>query len=311
MPNSGDAVSFRFGGRSSFRKWQWPLLWGLALPLTVWIVFLGWNWPFTRKAVVTALERESSRVVRIGSFHGTLFPPGYVAESLIFRKPLAAKEDEDVATVRKMTVIARWPDLLLLRKRVALISIDGLRMQIPPEPPPRSQSKRRSGDNQPRFAEIGQVKLKDAAFAFPSTPEDSDPFTITLQSITFDEVNRTSSLPFRARIVINEPSTLLRSEGQIGPWNWTDPGRSPLAGSFMVEQADLSVLGGIAGTFTGSGKFRGPLRQITCSGIVDLPQFRLAGNTHAVPLSARFRADVNGLNGDTKLNKGRYGWIEP
>jgi len=132
MPNSGDAVSFRFGGRSSFRKWQWPLLWGLALPLTVWIVFLGWNWPFTRKAVVTALERESSRVVRIGSFHGTLFPPGYVAESLIFRKPLAAKEDEDVATVRKMTVIARWPDLLLLRKRVERVSIDGLRM-LPPQ----------------------------------------------------------------------------------------------------------------------------------------------------------------------------------
>lgn len=303
MPNLGDAVSFRFGGRSSFRKWRRSLLWGLALLLTVWIALLGWNWPFTRKAVITALERESSRVVRMGSFHGTLFPPGYVAESLIFRKPLAAKDDQDAATVRKMTVIARWRDLLLLRKRVALISIDGLRMRIPPEPPARSQSKRRSGDNQPRFAAIGQVKLEDAAFAFPSTSQNSDPFTITLQSITFDEVNRTSSSLFRALIVINEPSTLIRSEGQIGPWNWNDPGRSPLAGSFVVEHANLSVLGGIAGTVAGSGRFRGPLRNIACSGTVNASQFRMAGNTHAVPLSATFRAEVNGLNGDTKLEQ--------
>lgn len=303
MRNSGHAGPFRFGERSSFRKWRRPLLWGLALLLTVWIALLGWNWPFTREAVVTALERESSRIVRVGSFHGTLFPPGYTAESLVLRKLSTAAYGEDAATVRRMTVIARWSDLLLLRKRVALISIDGLRMRIPPERPARRQSKRRSGDNQLRFAKIGQIKLEDAAFAFPSTPEDSEPFTITLQSITFDEVNRSSSSPFRARILINEPSTLIRSEGQMGPFNWNDPGRSPLSGSFVVEQADLSVLGGIAGTFTGSGRFRGPLRQIACSGILDLPQFRVAGNTHSVPLSATFRADVNGLNGDTKLEQ--------
>jgi len=76
-----------------------------------------------------------------------------------------------------------------------------------------------------------------------------------------------------------------------------------LSGSFVVEQADLSVLGGIAGTFTGSGKFSGPLRKIACSGIVDVPQFRVAGRTHSAHVSATFRATVNGLNGDTKLDQ--------
>ncbi len=151
----------------SFRKWQRPLWWGLALLLTVWIALLAWKWPFTRKAVVTALEQESSRIIRIGSFHRTLFPPGYVAESLVLLKP--AKEGEDPVPVRRMTVLARWSDLLLLRKRVERVSINGLRMRIPTGAPTQSQSKRAFGDNQPRFAEIGPVKLEDAAFVFPST----------------------------------------------------------------------------------------------------------------------------------------------
>ncbi len=304
MRNSGNVGPFRFNRHPFLRKWQRPLLLGLAVLLVIWIGLLAWKWPFTRKAVVAALEHETARGVRIGSFHSTLFPPGYSAENLILLNPTKPKGDQDSVTVKRLIVIARWSDILLLRKRIEQASISGLRMQILAVPPGlQSQSGRARENSQPRFAEIGQVKLEDAVFTFPLMQEDSDPFTITLQSIVLDHVNGRSASPFHTRMLVNKPNSVVRSEGQLGPWDWKDPGRTPLTGSFAVEQGDLSVLGGIAGTFTGSGKFGGPLRQVACSGIIDVPQFRVEDNPHSTHLSTPFRATVNGLNGDTTLDR--------
>ena len=303
MQKSGDLGPFRFSNRFFSANWWRVLLWGLAALIAVVIGLLAWKWPFARKTVVTALEHESGRIVRLGSFHGTLFPPGYVAYNLVLTKSGTAKDGQDAVTIRRMTIVSSWIDLLLLRKRIQLAWIEGVRMPIPSIPPGQEQSKRRPGENQPRFAEIGQVKLDDVSFTFPSAQEASDPFTIRVQSINFDRVNRRSESRFHARLGISEPDSTIRSEGVIGPWNWNDPGRTPLSGSFVVERADLGVLNGIRGTFTGSGRFRGPLQQVECGGTLDVPQFQVgAAGSNSAHLSATFQVTVNGLNGDTKLD---------
>lgn len=297
-------VDSRFTKRLSFGKWRRPLFWGLAVLLTIWIGFLAWKWPFTRKAVVAALGQESARAVRIGSFHSTLFPPGYSAENVLLLKPAETKGGEGSVQIRKLIVVATWSDILLLRKRIEQATISGLRIRITALPAgAQSQSEGATQNKQLRFAEIGQFKLEDAVFAFPLTQQDSDPFSLALESIAFDHVNGRSASPFHARVLVNEPDSVIRSEGQLGPWDWKDPGRTPLSGSFAVERGDLSSFGGIAGVFTGSGKFKGPLRQVACSGMLDIPQFRVGGNPHSTDLSATFRVTINGLNGDTTLDR--------
>ncbi len=296
MQKSTGSGASRSSVRSVFFRWRWLIFWGLFALLGIWIALLAWKWPFTRKAVIAGLEHESGRTVQIGAFHGKVFPPGYVAEEL--RLAPSSKNGKEAVTARKLAIRASWSDLLLMRRRIQLASIVGLRMRIPA----RSESATGSHDTKPRFSEIGELKLEDAAFAFPSSDADSDPFTITLQSVSFDKVNRTSPSPFRARIFVNVPKGTIRSEGQIGPWNWNDPGRTPLAGSFVMEQADLSVLGGVAGILTANGGFRGPLRHIACSGTLDVPQFRVEGHDHSAHLWTTFRTVVDGLNGDIVLN---------
>jgi AsmA-like C-terminal region len=302
MRNLSNVGRFRFNGHSFLRKWQRPLLWGLAVVLTIWIWLLASNWPFTQKAVVAALERQSRRTVRIGTFHSTLIPLGYVAENLNLVNA-TAKKGEDTFAVRKLVIVARWSDLLLLRKRIEQASISGLRVRVPALPDARGASRSITHERESRFTEIGQIQLEDAAFAFPSFEEDPDPFTITVQSFSLNVVSRTSSSPFNARVLINDPQTTVHSTGQIGPWDWNNPGRTPLSGSFNIVQGDLSGLGGIAGNFTGKGSFRGPLDNIACTGTVDVPQFGINGSNRSAYLATTFHVTVNGLNGDTTLDQ--------
>jgi hypothetical protein len=286
--------------RGPSSHWRAHVISVLLFLLIVWIAILVWKWPFTRKAIIATLTQASQREVQIGNFRETFSPVGYVAENITLVKA-GAKQDSSVITLRKLVVVARWSDLLLMRKQIERASIVGTRFRVPPKPGSQTGERRSVSGNQPKFEKIGAVELEDAAFVFPSFEGDPDPFTITVQSFWLKDVNRTSSAVFHSRFFISDPKSIVRSEGKLGPWNWSDPGRTPLSGSFAIDQADLGSLGGISGNLTGSGTFRGPLAHVGCTGRVDVPQFRVGGGIHSAHVVSRFRATVNGLNGDTRL----------
>jgi len=58
----------------------------MVVVLTAAVVFLAWQWPFTREAVLQDLEEASMSKVDIGAFHGTYFPrPGCVLDHVTFQ----------------------------------------------------------------------------------------------------------------------------------------------------------------------------------------------------------------------------------
>jgi AsmA-like protein len=282
--------------------WGTRILWACLFLLALWVTILACKWPFTRKAVLTSLTQQSGRRVEIGSFRETFIPPGYVAENITLTKA-GAKQDKSAITMRKLVIAAKFSDLFLMRKQIERASISGARVRIPPQPGTQSKERPSASGHQLRFAKIGVVELEDSTAIFPSWEGDPDPFTITVQSFWLKDVNGTSPAVFHTRFFISDPKATVRSEGQIGPWNWSDRGRTPVSGSFSIDQADLSVLGGIAGNLRGSGSFRGPLAHVACTGIAEVPEFRVNGGAHSEHLLSRFRASVNGLNGDTRLEK--------
>ena len=48
------------------------------------VILVVRNWPFTRQAVIGALQDRFARTVEIRDFHSTYFPPGCVAEGVSF-----------------------------------------------------------------------------------------------------------------------------------------------------------------------------------------------------------------------------------
>jgi hypothetical protein len=66
---------------------------------------------------------------------------------------------------------------------------------------------------------------------------------------------------------------------------------------------DLSAVPGIAGLLSSSGKFSGTLNYIEVQGVTDTPSFALTSSSHRVQVKTQFHAVVNGVNGDTFLQR--------
>jgi hypothetical protein len=70
--------------KRSGRRWLLGALIGLAVLAFVSISLLALNWPFTKQAVIDALQESSVRSVTIDRFYRTYWPPGCVAEGISF-----------------------------------------------------------------------------------------------------------------------------------------------------------------------------------------------------------------------------------
>src|SRR5947209_2130031 len=87
--NTAAEVSPPQRDQSSRRRWlrpTWvrPTLIGFTILVTFGFGFLILNWPFTKQAVIDALQQSSVKYVTIGHFYRTYFPPGCVSEDIRF-----------------------------------------------------------------------------------------------------------------------------------------------------------------------------------------------------------------------------------
>ncbi len=267
--------------------------------LATWIYLLVWKWPFTQKAVESALNKESLESVHIGSFHPTFFPLGYVAENVHFAGNAQKRAPE--MTLRKLVIVASWLDLLTLTKRLDLVSIEGLRVIVPNVPASSSAAQSKSAP--PRFLEIGQVHVKNSSVELSPSESDPEPFSLTVQDLTVNHMSSKRAGSFSAIAIINKPRGPIRVSGQIGPWHWNNMGNTRLSGTFDLRHADLNAIGGLGGLLDMQGKFAGPLNHIHCSGTADVPQLRASADAHEVHVSSTFAASVNGITGDTTLEQ--------
>lgn len=269
---------------------------GCALSLLViaWVGVSIYKCPFTRKQVLQALERESGGAVQIGVLKRTWWPPGYVAEDIRIYKD-ATQGRPPVLTVQELRVVARPLDVLLMRKRLKLTVITGLRATIR-----RSETLTRKPEP-PRFSEVTTVRFDNAILQFPTVDSDPKPLTIAIKSVLLKDVSENRAGTFAAELYSNEPLGAAHVFGHMGPWNWKELGKTPIEGTFAFPKADLGIFGGIQGFLNASGEFNGPLGQVRCTGSATVPDLRVSKSTHSVALSTSFQAVVDGLTGDTTL----------
>jgi hypothetical protein len=69
-----------------------------------------------------------------------------------------------------------------------------------------------------------------------------------------------------ARVMIPEPPGTVLASGSVGPFRTNDYGATPLSGTYSLQNADLSLVHGISGHGSASGRYSG-----TFSGIEIVP----------------------------------------
>ena len=287
------------------RQWwapgRWWLIIGASLMVIAGIVLivLASNWPFTQHAVTKMLQDRFAGPSRSTASAPTFAGCG-LGVSFLHRKH---KDLPPLITVQTLIIRGSYNGLFRIHKRVDEVQVKGLHVLIPPPGPsgqPHSVMPLTTSTSGASVT-IGEITTDGALLEFMPRQPDQEPFKLQVHRLTLDQVVESGVIRYHAALLNTEPPGEIRSEGEIGPWNEDDPGRTPVTGSYTYEHANLAVFEGISGTLSSQGKFSGTIGHINANGETDVPDFRVSGSSHTVHLISKFRAVVDGTNGDTYL----------
>jgi hypothetical protein len=218
----------------------------------------------------------------------------------------------------------------LWRKRVTRVELRGLDISIPPDDDasgpdePKPETPHRLHDNGAAVATTGVTReekhsggpkplqngvvidtlvSQNARLIVIPRESGKQPKTWAIHSLAMRQVGADQSMPFKAILTNAIPPGEIMTDGQFGPWNADNPGRTRLSGAFTFDHADLSVFNGIAGLLSSRGTFGGSLNYIDVNGATETPDFLIRIGGHPFGLSTKYHAIVDGTNGDTRLEQ--------
>ncbi len=263
---------------------------GVVLCLAV--VFYVKFWPFTRNAVLQDLQEASDSTVTAQHFHPTYFPPGCVIEQLEFRH---GADQFKLITIEKLIVEGSYRGIL--RKHVPRITAVGAHIFVPP-----------FGSNvafrtPPSSTVVDELVANGSYVEFESKDPHAPPFRFDVHEATLNHVQSDAAIHYRLKFHNPNPPGEIAVSGIFGAWASGHPEDTPISGDYTFDHADLGVYGGIAGTLASTGKFEGAWKHINVSGTASVPDFEVKSGGHKVKLDTRFQAYVDGVHGDTFLNR--------
>jgi AsmA-like C-terminal region len=271
----------------------------LLLALAIFTTLLARHWPFSKARVTQSLQSTFPATVTFTKFRATYLPhPGCVAEGLVFTRLGSTSGTPPVVTVQQLTIQAHYLDLLLRPGYLSQIVLKDLLVHIPPIGTPVEES---NWQETPSTTRVGEIVADGSTIQVDRAS--GPPLLFAIPTMHLESVADNQPLGFTVALHIPLPPGDVRATGKFGPWNYNEPGKTPVAGEYTFQNADLSVFYGIAGVLSAHDKFQGILRQIDSNGTIDVPNFMVTRSDHAVHLKSSFHAIVNGTNGDIQIDR--------
>jgi hypothetical protein len=183
------------------------------------------------------------------------------------------------------------------KKSVNFVSLEGMEINLPPKGD--RQDFGSGGSNSSVI--IQNVQIKDASLVLLPQDASRKPLRFNISRLHLQSVGVNSAMRYDADLSIPKPPGIIRSAGNFGPWNASEPGDTPLKGNYTFDNADLGIFAAIAGTLSSKGTFDGSLDSVNVRGTTYVPNFQLKMAGNPLPLSTSFEALVDGTNGNTVL----------
>ena len=285
-----------------------------------------------RTRMVAALSAKLDSDVEIGDLALRVYPKLRIeGTNLRIRRRGAAAGVPPLITVKSFHVDGNL--LALSRKHVDHVKLDGLDINVPPKSErvqerkirnesPRPQATGGPADAAPQPTDrpetpkerkrdplndggvvIDRVDSDDARLIITPEETDKQPKVWAIHHLTMHRLGATKPWPFDATLTNGVPPGEIVTHGDFGPWNRDEPGDTALKGTFDFAKADLSVFKGISGVLSSRGSFQGTLDEIHANGETDTPDFTVAVGGHPFALHTKYRATIDGTNGDTRLEQ--------
>jgi hypothetical protein len=304
----------------------------LGAALAVLIVLLASATPLRsqvlKQRIIDSLSSKLNSDVTLDDLSLRMYPRLHVEGSGLRIRDRRRHDVPPLIAINSFSVDA---DLVgLWRKRVGRVELRGLDISIPPDDDddgpdePKQERPHRLHDNGAAIATTGVTReekhsnarqplqsgviidtlvSQDARLIVIPRQSGKQPKTWAIHSLAMRQVGADQSMPFKAILTNAVPPGEILTDGQFGPWNADNPGRTPLSGAFTFDHADLSVFNGIAGVLSSRGTFGGSLNYIDVNGATETPDFLVRIGGHPFGLSTKYHAVVDGTNGDTRLEQ--------
>jgi AsmA-like C-terminal region len=133
----------------------------------------------------------------------------------------------------------------------------------------------------------------------PSTG--TQPLHVELAHLRVANFTPDRAAEFTASLVSSEPRVEAPTSGRVGPWKASDPGSTPLQGTYRMPRFDLATVPGLKGLLSSKGRFQGALERLEITGTADAPEFSLNLSGRSQPLHASFQTVVDASDGSATI----------
>ena len=258
--------------------------------------------PLAKNLIIQRLKQRYESDVELRSMDLALFPSArVVGEGLVLRHR-GRTDVPPLISIRKFSATAGWLGLLGSPARIERVYLEGLQIHVTPRRDDAREKEAKSrGQNVPRFL-IDQVNADGTFLEILPKKAGKQPLQFEIEQLTLWGAGPADPMSFRATLTNAKPVGKIHSEGQFGPWQRDEPGLTPVSGRYTFQHADLSIFRGISGILSSEGGYTGVLDAIQVHGTTDVPAFMLDISGKPVHLVTQFHAEVDGTDGDTRLD---------
>lgn len=202
------------------------------------------------------------------------------------------------------------------RLRIAEVRLSGLKIAVPPKEEREKGTGIESATEKPAAPPaneggagvlanmvVDRVVCQNVELVLETDKPEKLPLIFEIEKMTIKNLRARKPMEFEAVLTNARPKGLIRTEGSFGPWVMEDPGESAVNGTYKFDKANLGDFNGIAGTLSSTGRYAGTLREMSVTGEANVPNFALTKFGTAMELDTKFKARVDGTNGDTYLDE--------
>lgn len=279
----------------------------LGLAVTVAPEWASRSTPYVRERIVSALNEHFDSRVDVDALQVTLVPHPALSGSGLTLRYSVGNDLSPLVHISAFAADATLWGLLAHPLHLGRVTLDGLDIRIPPGgadlPDSRGRHSAAGAIAKTTPLIVDEIASRHARLVLPSHRPDRLPRVFEIEDLILDGFGRADGARFRAALTNPIPRGRIDTTGTLGRWNTTTPEQTAVRGAYSFTHANLGDIKGIAGTLSSTGTYDGMLERLVVEGQTDTPDFRIDIAGAPVPLSTRFRAVVDGTNGDTWLDR--------
>jgi hypothetical protein len=293
------------------RRSRRTLLVGCVLLAIVGVVLLSLGSrtaPHVREQVVASVNERFQAGVSLDAFQVGVFPRPEVTGSGLVVSWHGRSDVPPLIRIGSFGASAGVFGLVGTPVRLRTVQLDRLEIHIPPgginkgrrgsESAPDSGSRRF-----PTRLTIDEIVASAAQLRIASKEPGKLPRTFDIHDLHIFDYGEQDGAAFRASLTNPTPRGHIATNGVFGPWRADEPRATPIVGKYTFTSANMNTIKGLGGTLSSQGEYNGVLERIAVAGETNTPDFSIDIAGQPVPLKTRFKAIVDGTNGNTYLEQ--------